>query len=462
VDALILSRLQFAFVIAYHILFPAFTIGLASYLAVLEGLWLTTRREVFKTLYLFWVKVFALSFGMGVVSGVVMSYQLGTNWSEFSRQTGGVIGPLLGYEVLTAFFLEASFLGVMLFGWRKVGPGLHFLATFLVAFGTLVSAFWILSANSWMQHPVAWTRLPDGRLMATDFVKVIFNPTLPTRFLHMVTGAYLTTALVVCAASAFHLLRDPSAPASRTALRMAVGMIAIAAPLQIVFGDAAGVVMRKYQPMKTAAVEAIWKTGAHQPFVVAAVPDRKTQSDHFEIAIPEVGNLIQHVPPDQPIAGLDQIPRGDQPPVFIVFWSFRLMVALGLLMTALGLWGAWLWRGGRLFATRIYLRFAVAMGPAGFAAVVLGWITAEVGRQPWVAYGVVRTAEAVSPVPAAHVAISLLAFLTVYAVVFSTGVLYILRLIGRGPETDAEPPGPEMPRAPGTAMAAASDEGARP
>ena len=461
-DALILSRLQFAFVIAYHILFPAFTIGLASYLAVLEGLWLATRREVFKTLYLFWVKVFALSFGMGVVSGVVMSYQLGTNWSEFSRQTGGVIGPLLGYEVLTAFFLEASFLGVMLFGWRKVGPGLHFLATSLVAVGTLFSAFWILSANSWMQHPVAWTRLPDGRLMATDFVKVIFNPTLPTRFLHMVTAAYLTTALVVCAASAFHLLRDASAPASRTALRMAVGMIAIAAPLQIVFGDAAGVVMRKYQPMKTAAVEAIWKTGAHQPFVVAAVPDRKTQSDHFELAIPEIGNLIQHVPPDQPIAGLDQIPRRDQPPVFVVFWSFRLMVALGLLMTALGLWGAWLWRGGRLFSTRSYLRFAVAMGPAGFAAVVLGWVTAEVGRQPWVAYGVLRTADAVSPVPAAHVAISLLAFLTVYAIVFSTGVLYILRLIGRGPETDAEPPDSELPRAPGTAMAAAPDEGARP
>jgi cytochrome d ubiquinol oxidase subunit I len=456
-DALILSRIQFGFVIAFHILFPAFTIGLASYLAVLEGLWLVTKREVFKSLYLFWIKVFALSFGMGVVSGVVMSYQIGTNWSEFSRQVGGVIGPLLAFEVLTAFFLEASFLGVMLFGWKKVGPKLHFIATVLVASGTLVSAFWILSANSWMQHPVAWARLPDGRLMAVDYWKVIFNPTLPSRFLHMVTAAYLTTALVVGAASAFQLLRNREAPAARTALRMAVGMVAVSAPLQLVIGHWSGEVMHEYQPVKTAAVEGYWTTRSHQPFVVAAVPDRRTQRNDVEVAIPGLGAVIQGVPTDQPIEGLDRAKPADQPPVFIVFWAFRLMVALGLLMIALGLWGAWLWWRRALDAARLYLRFAVAMGPAGFLAVVLGWMTAEVGRQPWVAYGVLRTADAVSPVPAAHVGFSLLLFITVYAVVFSAGAVYILRLLGRGADEMQAPP-PEIPRAPGTPLAAAPTE----
>jgi cytochrome d ubiquinol oxidase subunit I len=457
-DALILSRLQFAFVVAFHILFPAFTIGLASYLAVLEGLWLATKREVFKTLYLFWLRVFALSFGMGVVSGVVMSYQFGTNWSEFSRQTGGVIGPALAYEVLTAFFLEASFLGVMLFGWRKVGPGLHFTATVLVALGTLTSAFWILSANSWMQHPVAFARLPDGRLMATDFWQVIFNPTLPARFTHMVTGAYLTTALVVGAASAWRLLADPASPAARTALRMAVGMIALAAPTQLAFGHWSGDVMRIYQPTKTAAVESYWKTQANQPLVLVAAPSRKSQSNLFEIAVPGIGNLIQGVPADQPIQGLDRVPRADQPPVAVVFWSFRLMVGLGLWMIAQGVWGAWLWWKGRLFVSRTYLRFALAMGPAGFMAVVLGWITAEVGRQPWVAYGVLRTAQAVSPVAAGAVGASLLIFVVVYAVVFTAGALYILRLLARGPEPAEVSPGPDVPRAPGTALAASGGE----
>lgn len=457
-DALILSRFQFGFVIAFHILFPAFTIGLASYLAVLEGLWLSTRREVFKVLYLFWVKVFAISFGMGVVSGVVLSYQIGTNWSEFSREVGGVIGPLLGFEVLTAFFLEASFLGVMLFGWKKVGPRLHFTATLLVAIGTLMSAFWILSANSWMQHPVAYARLADGRYMATDYWRVIFNPTFPTRFLHMVTGAYLTTALVVGAASAWRVLRPGEAAASRTGLRMAVGMIALAAPLQLVFGHLSGDVMREYQPMKTAAVESYWTTGAHKSLVLVAVPDRKTQSNHYELAVPGIGNLVQGVSADTVLQGLDRVPRADQPPVFIVFWSFRLMVGLGLMMMALAVWGLVQWRRRRLFEGRAFLWACVAMGPAGFLAVVLGWITAEVGRQPWAAYGLLRTREAVSPVAAGAVGFSLLAFMVVYTIVFTAGAIYILRLLAQGADARPDAPNPTRQTPPGSPLATARAE----
>jgi cytochrome d ubiquinol oxidase subunit I len=454
-DALILSRVQFGFVIAFHILFPAFTIGLASYLAVLEGLWLATRREVFKTLYLFWLKIFALSFGMGVVSGVVLSYQIGTNWSEFSRQVGGVIGPLLGYEVMTAFFLEASFLGVMLFGWTKVGPRLHMLATGLVAFGTLISAFFILEANSWMQHPVGFARMVDGRYMATSFWTVLLNPAFPARFAHMVLAAYLTTALVVAAASAWRLLKIPAEPASRMALRMAVGMIAVVAPLQLLAGHVSGDVVRHLQPAKLAAIESYWKTQANQPLVLVALPDRATQSNHFELAIPGIGNLIQGAPSGEVIPGLDQNPVADQPPVYLVFWSFRLMVGLGLAMIGLGLLGAFLWWRGKLFESRLYLWAAVAMGPAGFAAVVLGWMTAEIGRQPWVAYGVLRTRDAVSPVGAGHVAFSLAAFLLVYAIVFTAGAIYILRLMGEGPEAGSHESEPPQPRAPGSPLAAA-------
>lgn len=455
-DALFLSRLQFAFTIAYHIIFPSFTIGLAAYLAVLEGLWLKTRDETFKTLYLFWIKIFAISFGMGVVTGVVMSYQFGTNWSEFIRVTGGVIGPLLAYEVLTAFFLEASFLGVMLFGWKKVGEKLHFAATCLVAFGTAVSAFWILAANSWMQTPQGFEVMADGRHVATSFMQVIFNPSFPPRLAHMLLAAFLTTALVVGAASAWRLLRQPGQRESRYGLVMAVGMIAVTAPLQIMAGHWSGEVTRHHQPSKLAAMEGYWETRADQPFHVIAIPNRQTQSNDFALTIPGVGNLIQNAPRDEVIPGLDQLPREDQPPVWLVFWSFRLMIGLGLLMLALGLGGAWLaWRGK--LSDRRFLRFAVAMGPAGFVAVIAGWIVTEVGRQPWVVYGVLRTADAVSPVPAAAVMTSLITYVTVYAVVFTAGVLFIIRLIAEGPVKAAAEPIPSE-RAPGSALAAAPEE----
>lgn len=452
-DALFLSRLQFAFTVAFHILFPAFTIGLAAFLAVLEGLWLATKREVFKTLYLFWVKVFAISFGMGVVSGIVLSYQFGTNWSEFIRLAGGVIGPLLAYEVLTAFFLEASFLGVMLFGWRRVGPKLHFLATLMVAVGTTISAFWILSANSWMQTPAGFEVLADGRIVATSFVEAIFNPSFPSRLAHMLLAAFLTTALVVGAASAFQLLRRPGQPESRTALAMAVGLVAVAAPLQLLAGHWSGEVARHHQPQKLAAIEAYWETRADHPLILFAIPDRDTQSNHLELAAPGAGIIV--APPGEVVQGLDASPREDQPPVFLVFWSFRVMAGLGFLMIGLGLWGAWLLWRRRLAGHRPFLRFAVAMGPAGFVAVIAGWIVTEVGRQPWVVQGVLRTADAVSPVTAGSVAASLLVYVVVYAIVFAAGALYILRLLAEGPVAGAAEPPPEGQRAPGTPLAAA-------
>ncbi|CAN7252895.1 cytochrome ubiquinol oxidase subunit I [Brevundimonas sp. LjRoot202] len=455
-DALLLSRLQFAFTIAFHILFPAFTIGLAAFLAVLEGLWLATNREAFKALYLFWVRIFAISFGMGVVSGIVLSYQFGTNWSEFIRLTGGVIGPMLAYEVLTAFFLEASFLGVMLFGWKKVGARLHFLATVLVAVGTTISAFWILSANSWMQTPQGFEILSDGRFVATSFAEVIFNPSFPSRLVHMLMAAFLTTALVVGGASAWQLLRDREQRESRIALTMAVGLLAVVAPLQLLAGHWSGEVAKEHQPQKLAAIEAYWETQANHPLVLFAIPDRATQSNHFEVSIPGAGIIV--APPDEVVTGLKAVAAEDQPPVFLVFWAFRVMAGLGFLMIGLGLWGAWLaWRK-RLTDNRLFLRFAVAMGPAGFVAVIAGWIVTEVGRQPWVVYGVLRTADAVSAVTTGSVATSLLIYITVYAVVFVAGAIYILRLLDEGPAAGRVEPSPEGLRAPGTPLAAAPDE----
>ncbi|MBQ1542976.1 cytochrome ubiquinol oxidase subunit I [Caulobacter sp. CCUG 60055] len=457
-EALLLARLQFAFTIGWHIIFPSFTIGLASFLAVLEGAWLVTKRDVFKTLYLFWVKIFALSFGMGVVSGVVMSYQFGANWSVFATQTGPVLGPLLGFEVLTAFFLEASFLGVMLFGWKKVGPGLHFAATALVAGGTLVSAFWILSANSWMQFPTGFGHDASGRMVALDWLQVIFSPTFPSRFAHMVLAAYLTTSLVVGAASAWALLKRPDQPESRLALRMAIGMFAVVAPLQLVVGDISGDVAARYQPSKLAAIEAFWETKAGQAFHIVAWPDRQAETNRWEVSIPKLGSLIVAKDANAEVKGLKAFAKEDRPPVGLVFWAFRVMVGLGLLMIALGFWGAWLWwRGGGPERSRTYLRFAVAMGPAGFVAVIAGWMVAEIGRQPWVVFGVMRTASAASPVHAGTVSASLLMFLAVYAIVFSVGALYILRLIAQGPAAVAAEPALAGPRAPGSALAAAPD-----
>jgi cytochrome bd ubiquinol oxidase subunit I len=434
-DPVLLARWQFAFTVSFHIVFPAFTIGLASYLAVLEGLWLATKRTTFLTLFDYWKTIFAVVFGMGVVSGLVMSYEFGTNWSVFADKAGPVIGPLMGYEVLTAFFLEAGFLGVMLFGLRKVGPGLHFIATLMVAFGTLLSAFWILSVNSWMQTPAGYSMNAQGQFIPADWWAVIFNPSFPYRLVHMVIAAYLTTALVVGAVGAWHLLRDKYNDASRVMFSMAMWMAAIVAPIQIVAGDQHGLNTLEHQPAKIAAMEGHFETQAGAPLILIGWPDMEAETTHYAVEIPRLGSLILAHDWNAVVRGLKEWPREDRPNALIVFWSFRIMVGLGTLMALLGFWSLWLrWRGS-LYESRLMHRAAILMGPMGFVAVLAGWITTEVGRQPYTIYGLLRTAESVAPVSAQSVATTLIAFIVVYFAVFGAGIFYLLRLMGRPPES---------------------------
>ena len=432
-DPVLLSRVQFAFVISFHILFPAFTIGLASWLAMLEFLWLRTGRAVYIELYRFWVKLFAVSFAMGVVSGIVMSYQFGTNWSRFSEATGSVLGPLLAYEVLTAFFLESSFLGVMLFGWNRVGRGLHFFATLMVALGTLISTFWILSANSWMQTPAGY-ELRDGIFHPADWWAIVFNPSFPYRLVHMTLAAFLTTCFVIGGVAAWYLWRGRAREHASVMLRMAVGFAAIVAPIQILAGDLSGLNALEHQPAKIAAVEAHWETGRGVPLILFAVPDEAAESNRHVVEIPRLGSLILTHEWDGEVRGLKEWAPQDRPPVAIPFYSFRIMVGIGFLMLIVGLAGLLLWWRGRLTTSRWFLLLAMAMTPSGFLAVLTGWFTAEVGRQPYVVYGMMRTADAVSPVAGASVATSLAAFVVSYTILFGAGTWYMLKLIRGGPE----------------------------
>jgi len=443
-DPLFLARAQFAFTISFHIIFPAFSIGLASYLAVLEGLWLATRRDRFMGLYKFWLKIFALTFAMGVVSGLVMSYQFGTNWGPFAEKTAPILGPLLAYEVLTAFFLEAGFLGVMLFGLDRVGPRLHFLATLLVAAGTIISAFWILSANSWMQTPVAF-HLEDGRYVPSSWPGVIFNPSFFYRLPHMVLAAYLATAFAVGAVGAWHLMHGTAGKAARTMFAMAVLMAGIVAPIQIFVGDQHGLNTQEYQPAKVAAMEGHFETRAGAPLILFGIPDQEAGETRFALEIPKLGSLILQHDPDATVTGLDQFPRSDWPNVFVVFWAFRIMVGIGLLMLAFGLTGAVLaWRR-RLFTARFYQYWALFMGPLGFVAILAGWWVTEVGRQPYLVYGLMRTAQGASPIGAPGVALSLLGFFIVYLIIFAAGTIYMLRLMVRSPEAPSAEPGGDGP-----------------
>ncbi len=431
-DPLILSRVQFGFVIAFHIIFPSFTIGLASWLAVLEAQWLRTGDARYRELYRFWTKIFAVAFGMGVVSGIVMSFQFGTNWSRFSIATGNVLGPLLNYEVLTAFFLEAGFLGIMLFGWNRVGPRVHFMATCMVAAGTLVSTFWILSANSWMHTPQGY-ELRDGVFFPVDWFAIVFNPSFPYRLVHMVTAAYLTTAFVAVGVGAWYLVRERFVRQARTMVSMGLGLIAVAAPLQILFGDLHGLNVLEYQPAKLAAMEGHWETRRGAPLILFAWPDEAAEANRMEIGIPRLASLILTHDLDGEIKGLKAWPRDQRPPVAIVFWSFRVMVAIGFLMLLIGLIGLYLrWRG-RLYDSRWFLELCRLTSPLGFVAILAGWVTAEVGRQPYVVYGVMRTADALSPVDAASVATSLTLFATAYLTLFVAGAYYIQRILQHGP-----------------------------
>ncbi len=444
-EAVLLARIQFAFTIGLHIILPAFSIGLASFLMVLEALWLFTGRQVYLDVFQYWLKIFAVSFAMGVVSGVPMSYQFGTNWSVFAQRTGPVLGPLLGYEVLTAFFLEAGFLGVMLFGREKVGPRLHVLATCLVALGTLTSGFWILAANSWMQTPAGYVISPGGRFLPANWWAVIFNPSFPYRFVHMVFAAYLSTAFAVGAVGAFHLLRSPRNEAARLMFSMALWMAAILGPLQILAGDAHGINTFRYQPAKLAAMEGDFTTRSGQPLVLFGWPDMKTQHTIDKIEVPHLGSLIITHSWNGTIKGLRAFPRNDEPYVPLVFWAFRLMVGLGFLIAGIGLASLWLrWRG-RLYDTRWLPRVVLAMAPAGFVALLAGWTVTEAGRQPWTVYGILRTAESASPIGAAGVGTSLAAFALVYLVVYGSGLRFVLHLMARPPAPGEAGPSPDLP-----------------
>lgn len=460
-DATLLARLQFAFTVSFHFIFPSFTIGLASYLAVLEALWLWTGRSVYLDLFKYWLKIFALSFGMGVVSGIVMSYQFGTNWSVFSDKAGPVIGPLMAYEVLTAFFLEAGFLGVMLFGMNRVGKTLHFVATLAVAVGTFISAFWILSANSWMHTPAGYTMAANGQFLPADWLAIIFNPSFPYRLVHTVFAAYLTTALVVGAVGAWHLLRERTNDGARTMFSMAMGMITVVAPLQILAGDQHGLNTLEHQPVKVMAMEGHFKSydnGA--PLVLFAWPDQAEGKNLYAVEIPKGSSLILKHSLDAPLKGLDTVDRKDWPPVAIVFWAFRIMVGLGTLMLLLALVSLWARVRHRLYDWPLLHRFAIVMGPAGFVAVIAGWVTTEVGRQPFTVHGLLRTADSVSPLQAPAVAISLLAFIIVYFIVFGAGVYYILRLMSHSPHRGEQGPERGQPvRAAGITPAPQVSEG---
>ncbi|MCE6959175.1 cytochrome ubiquinol oxidase subunit I [Cereibacter sphaeroides] len=433
----LLARIQFAFTVSFHIIFPAFSIGLASYLAVLNALWLRTRDETYLTLFNHWKKIFAVAFGMGVVSGIVMSYQFGTNWAVFSDRAGPVVGPLMAYEVLTAFFLEAGFLGIMLFGRRRVGDGLHMFATAMVALGTLISATWILSVNSWMHTPAGFSIGENGQFLPEDWWAIIFNPSFPYRLVHMVLAAYLTTALVVAGVAGWHLLRDRTNPATRRMFSMATGMILVVAPIQILAGDMHGLNTLEHQPAKVMAMEGHFESHPEgAPLILFGLPDQEAQTVRWAVEIPYLSSLILKHSFTAPLDGLDTIPREDQPPVAIVFWSFRVMVTLGMLMAGLGLWSLWARYKGRLYDWPALHRAAVAMGPAGFVAVLAGWITTEVGRQPFTVYGHLRTSESLSPLEAPAVATSLVAFIVVYFFVFGAGTFYLLRMMSLPPGTE--------------------------
>jgi len=433
--AIDLARLQFAFTVSFHIVFPAFSIGLASYLAVLEALWLKTGRQVYMDVFHYWLKIFALAFGMGVVSGIVMSYQFGTNWSVFSDMTGPVLGPLMGYEVLSAFFLEAGFLGVMLFGMNKVGRGLHFFATLMVAIGTLFSAFWILSVNSWMQTPAGYGFNEAGQFIPLEWWQIIFNPSFPYRLVHMVLAAYLTTAFVVGAVGAFHLLKDRANQAARLMFSMAMWMAVIVAPLQIVAGDLHGLNSLIYQPAKVAAMEGHFDTRKGAPLILFGLPDMAAEQTRYAVEIPKLGSMILTHDWDGEVKGLKEWAPEDRPNATLLFWSFRIMVGIGIAMMALGIWSLWLRIRGRLYDAPVTYMMAVFMGPSGFIAVLSGWITTEVGRQPYTVYGVLRTIDSASPLDAPAVAISLAVFAVVYFIVFGAGLFYILRLMASPPHS---------------------------
>ncbi len=433
-DPLILSRIQFAFVVSFHAIFPVFTIGLAAFIAVLEGLAYKTENPVWVKLSAFWTKVFAVVFGMGVVSGIVMSFQFGTNWSNFAQASANFLGPILSYEVITAFFLEAAFLGVLLFGRQKVPPGLHLFAAIMVATGTFISSFWILSANSWMQTPAGY-ELREGVIHVVSWSDAIFNPSFPYRFLHMALASFLTGGFVVAGVSAWYLLRGREVEANRKALSMCLWLLLFIAPAQAVVGDFHGLNTLEHQPMKVAAMEGNWETSRDVPLLLFALPDQINQINRFEIGIPSLASMILTHEWDGEVPGLNEVPQDEQPPVALVFWSFRIMVGLGLLMIAFAVTGLLLRAGGRLWRNTWYLQGLRFMSIAPFIAVLTGWFVTETGRAPWLIYGVMTHAEGLTPSLTGGMALfTLIGYIVVYGLVFSAGIYYLMRVLYVGLE----------------------------
>jgi cytochrome bd ubiquinol oxidase subunit I len=451
-DGLLLARMQFAANITFHILFPTITIALGWALLAMRVAWLRTRRDAWLHAYRLWTKVFALSFALGVVSGIVMSFQFGTNWPGFMETVGNVAGPLLGYEVLTAFFLEATFLGIMLFGHGRVSERVHLGATFLVAFGTTMSAFWIIALNSWMQTPAGF-EIVDGVFHPTDWFAVIFNPSFPYRLAHMLIASSLTVAFLLAGVSAWQLLRGCASPATRPVLRAALLAAAVGVPVQVLVGDLHGLNTLEHQPAKVAAMEGLWTTQRGAPLVLFALPDAEARENRFSVEIPGLASLILRHDLQGELQGIDAFPNA-HPPVAPVFWSFRIMVGTGLAMGAFAWLGAWYaWRQRRAppdaFALPRPMLWGLAgMSFSGWLATVAGWYVSEVGRQPFLVYGHLRTADAVSAVPPSQVALTLAAYLVVYLLLLIAYVS-VLRHMAEKPPEDLERP----VRLPGEAVA---------
>ncbi|MBA2655798.1 MAG: cytochrome ubiquinol oxidase subunit I [Tatlockia sp.] len=428
----ILSRIQFAFSIGFHILFPTLNLGLAVFLVIMEASWLKTRNPLYLKICKFWTKIFALTFGMGVVSGIVLAYQIGTNFGPFITQFGNVLGALFAYETLTAFFLEAGFLGVMLFGWRRVPPGLHFTATVLVTVGTTISAFWILAANSWMQTPSGY-ELINGKYVVANWWSVVFNPSFIPRFIHMVLASYVTTCFVIAGVSSYFLLKAKHQKIAQTCLSFAMWAALIVVPLQIFIGDIVGLVVNHYQPLKTAAIEANWTTQKGAPLVLFALPSQEKQLNEFAITIPKLASLINTHEWEGNLIGLNSVDKSEQPKVAAVFFTFRIMVGIGFFMLGLALFALILRLRKTLYSARLFHRLCLFIVPLGFIASVSGWLTAEMGRQPWVVYNLMKTKDAVSAVGLEEVIISFVLLCIAYGVVFSFYLYYLFKLIRLGP-----------------------------
>jgi cytochrome d ubiquinol oxidase subunit I len=446
IDALLLSRIQFAFTIGFHILFPTLNLGLAVFLSIMEGLWIITKDPDYKGICKFWIKIFALTFGMGIVSGVVLSYELGTNFSGYTKAVGGVLGALFTYEVLSAFFLEAGFLGIMLFGWEKVGNKLHYIATLLVTLGTTISAFWIISANSWMQTPSGY-QVINHVFVVKNWWQVVFNPSFILRFIHMLLASYVTTCFLIAGVSAWHLLKKQHEKIAKRCFSFVLGAAMITVPLQVAVGDMVGLQLRHYQPIKIAAIEGLWKTQKAVPFVIFGIPNQQQEKNNYEVGIPYGASLINTHSLTGELTGLTAVPKEERPFVAPIFFSFRVMVGIGFLFLFTALYSTYLRWQNKLFHSPLFYRWCILISPLGFVSAIAGWLTAELGRQPWTVYNKLRTIDSVSLVPTSNVALSLSLFIIIYTLIFSFYLFYLFKLIQKGPEISESSP-LEIPKDP--------------